>query len=68
MNRITPEQLVVWKGDEVTQELYRLIKDMQFKLTQQLIAQAGSNPSEDARISGMIQAYEDVIQVDLIGD
>jgi hypothetical protein len=65
---ITPEQLVVWKDDEVTQELYRLIKDMQDKLTQQLIAQAGANSSEDARISGMIQAYDDVLKVDLTGD
>lgn len=65
---ITPEQLVIWKDDEVTQELYRIIKNMQASLTQQLIAQAGNNPSDDARISGMIQAYEDVLQVSLTGD
>jgi hypothetical protein len=65
---IIPEQLAVWKDDEVTRELYRIIKETQAGLTQQLIAQAGVNPPDDARISGMIQAYEDVLTVDLKGD
>lgn len=58
----------MWRDDEVTKELFRLIKDMQANLAQQLIAQAGENPAADARIAGMIQGYEDVLKVDLTGD
>jgi len=66
--KIIPEQLAAWKDDEVTRELYQILKETQAGLTQQLIAQAGTNPSDDARIAGMIQAYEDVMTVDLKGD
>lgn len=57
-----------WKRHPVTQVVFSQLKDRINTLYEMLGESAGQNSVQDARFSGAIQAYKDMLQIDFEDD
>lgn len=53
-----------WKRHPVTQVVFSQLKERIHSLYEMLGDSAGSNPVQDARFSGAIQAYNDMLNIE----
>lgn len=57
--------LVDWKRHPVTQAVFSQLQERIQSLYEMLGDSAGQNPVQDARFSGAIQAYKDMLNIDI---
>jgi hypothetical protein len=53
-----------WKRHPVTQVVFSQLKDRVQSLYEMLGDSAGTNPTQDARFVGAIQAYKDMLNIE----
>lgn len=61
---MTKTEFIDWKRHPVTQQVFSQLQDRINALTETLVINAGQDPYNDAKHSGAIQAYGDLINID----
>lgn len=63
---MTKADFVEWRFDAVTQQVFSQIKERIEQLKDELAYSAGNDPTSDARKSGAILAFKEILEVDFI--
>ncbi len=60
---VTKEEFLSWKGDKVTQVVFKMLEERREAAKDILSRSAGMEPANDRLLVGMIQAFNEVLEV-----
>ena len=64
MKELLRSDFLDWRTNPVTEAVFKSIQERMERLTQLLSNQAGLDPSEDRRLTGMIAAYRTLLEIE----
>lgn len=61
---MTKNEFIDWKRHPVTQQVFSQLEARIAELTESLVANAGIDPANDAKLAGAILAHRDIINIE----